>query len=205
MSTDHALVIYETLQGVNGARLVVKGEEAMLIVLQHEHANKVSMERFPLGSSMDVADLVKLLDGLGLIEVSVAVSGHERAPARKPAKRDATHLCPECAFAAKSRGGLGVHRRSKHGIVSPDSRSRAKAAPRAVQVAPVDPQPLPVASDGRGVCDVCGAPWTGHARCDECAALLGPGHTHDGPETVIRGKALCPGCVRIRRRAEVAA
>lgn len=194
--SDTLLSLYEALQTPARAQIVSNHGELALLTVSHPHDDSVAIERFPLGPMVDVATLLQLLDSLGLLPhetvrqlASAPIVATKTAPATT-----GPLICPECGRAWKSVGALGVHRRKKHGVAG-------KNATVPVSPPPTAPAPAPpkAASSRVDICDLCGLPWKGHLRCDDCATLIGQGHTVTEPAIVDGRHPFCEPCARRRK------
>src|SRR5687767_11436438 len=104
------VILYEALALPSGAYLLSDHGEIVLLDVRHEHADHLGLARYRLGSPVEVSDVLKLVDSLGLLGVTAPVSS---APAPAPGPR---FVCPECGVVYKRAQGLGVHRRALHGV-----------------------------------------------------------------------------------------
>lgn len=111
------------------------------------------------------------------------VHGIEAPRKRRPAGESAKP-CPQCGEPVTAKN-LAGHLESAHG--------QPRRAPGRPWKTPIAQQPDDEAAR-RGSCDLCGHPWPGHPRCDECAGLIGRGHSITSPAATRRGKPLCMAC-----------
>lgn len=200
------------------ARLSVAGDELALLTLRHEHADKITIERRRLGSSIDLGELLQIVGLHGLaeeprIQVSEVIAPQLPAPAEEeapmpiaPTARRTTRNavpaglpCPDCERTFKNPHARVVHQGRAHKVV--------EAAPVIVEPAP-PPTPALVAQStatlaipvpvNEYTCSACGVSLQLHERCSDCQALLGP--EHEAGLAVEHG--LCKVCVGYRATAE---
>lgn len=196
--------IYAALETPAGAQLVSNHGELTLLVVRHDHEHAVCIERYPLGATIDVTLVIKLIDSVGLtprepeppVPVTVETApvakrkpGPKPKPARPPAATaDATEACPDCDKRFVPGFRFKMHQiRAKHGSYAPGAPQPDPAPP--VLPAKVNPD----------VCDLCGAAWRGQLRCDDCNALIGLGHTTERVAVTHGSRPLCGTCARRRR------
>jgi hypothetical protein len=134
------------------ARLSIAGDELALLTLRYEHADKIVVERERLGPSIDLADLLQLIGGHGLVEtpqIQVREIVAPQLPA--PVEPHADSLtCAACNRTFKNAHGLSTHVAMKHSSETSDE---------------VAPAPIPisrrttrnrVASTAGATCEPCG-------------------------------------------------
>jgi hypothetical protein len=106
-----------------GAVLVRDEAGISLIAVERVHEHKVTVERYRLGETIPVADLLRLLDSVGHLPPAAA-PGHvalaqppaaPRQPAL-PAPPSGEVACPECRRMFKGPKSLGIHRSKAHGV-----------------------------------------------------------------------------------------
>lgn len=158
------------------ARLLVTADTMIeLIVARSEQSHKLVIETYPLGAEIDVTDLVKLFDSLGLLPgpVHPPLTQRPASPTTRRMTRNASSpssaspervACPECGK-TYNQHGLEVH----------IGRAHKKPAP--------EPD----------TCEVCGVPYADHARCADCALPIGEGHPI-GPSVGPGGLNQCRVC-----------
>jgi hypothetical protein len=138
--------ITEFLETPDGAVLAAIGGEVTLVTMRHENANKVTIERFPLGAVAGVDAVLQLLGTHGFSNREPALTATPALPTvddrpyactectQRFARKDsltrhrqrvhghgvgsASHLCPECGQGFARTQGLGVHRKAAHGVAS---------------------------------------------------------------------------------------
>lgn len=174
------------------------GDELVLLTLQHEHADKVTIERKHLGQTIDIGNLLQLIGSHGiadlpqlLIQVTEITAPQLPAPIEPvaaPSAPAASHVCPQCSMAFQTPQGLGSHIHARHKPTpAPDSPERE---PKAPQVRVVQRE---------GICLVCQSGVAFHERCSDCQALLGPAHEAGSIAGDEDGKPLCAMCLDYRR------
>src|SRR5687768_10640678 len=104
------IILYEALALASGAYLLSDHGEIVLLDVRHEHADHLGLARYRLGSPVELSDVLKLVDSLGLLGTQPPV---ETATPTSAVPRFA---CPECGVVYKRSQGLGVHRRALHGV-----------------------------------------------------------------------------------------
>lgn len=191
------------------ALLTAAGDELTLLTLTHEHADKVTIERRRMGTSIDLGELLQIVGLHGLaetpqIQVTEVAAPQLPAPtdAPRPKARRSTRNaetamlpCPDCERLFVSNRALGIHRSLSHKApaVAPEPEPVLVAQSTATSAIPV-----PVAKVSEYTCTACGQSLQLHERCRDCQALLGPEH-----EAGMADKhGLCSVCVKYRATAE---
>ena len=107
--------ITELLETPDGAVLAAIGGEVALVTMRHETANKVTIERFPLGASTSVDAVLQLLGTHGFSSREPALVAVPVETPALPAPAGA-YTCPECGRGFTKATGLGSHRKAVHGV-----------------------------------------------------------------------------------------
>lgn len=93
------------------ARLAIADGELALLTVTHEHADKVIVERHRLGTSIDLADLLRIIGTHGLTEPRVTEVKAPELPAPEPEQpvMSAIVSCPKCDRTFKNQHAVDVH------------------------------------------------------------------------------------------------
>jgi uncharacterized C2H2 Zn-finger protein len=99
------------------AHLAAVGDELTLLTITHEHADKMTIERRRLGSSIGLHALLQLIGSHGLAETSQIQVSEVQAP-QLPApveeRPDEPFTCLRCDREFKNKHGLATHIAMKH-------------------------------------------------------------------------------------------
>lgn len=179
------------------ALLSAADNKLILVTIQHEHADRLTIERQHLGTSIDIADLMQRIGNAGPVPAETIRVSEVPVP-QLPSPPDTAGnrlLCPHCDKTFTTPQGRGSHIHAAH-------KPQADAPTTAPTLIAVTPDaPSIVAPSIEGICGVCNTSIRLHDRCEDCTALLGPDHEAGGKAGQVKGQPLCASCASFRKAA----
>lgn len=218
--------LYEALDAQNGIYLVRSGEGIGVLAVQHDHVDTARITRYPLGTAIEVGDLLRLLSDIGGATVPAVMTEVQPEVLRLP---DTSLTCELCGARYVRKDALRMHKMRKHapavpalpvasftceicsktfgtahGLTTHNARvhkrgawSTRKSEPELEPPATDDPGDAPLVPD-EDACEICGEPWETHLRCSGCEVGIGPNHAVRTVHSMVNGQPLCADCVHAR-------
>lgn len=210
------------------AQLAAADGEIALLMLTHEHADKITIERRRLGPSIDLSDLLRVIGSHGhtqgvpelqpspiqvtelpapaalQLAAPVGVSTGPMPTTRRTTRhRNAVQndvACSRCDRTFANGHALEVHvgRTHKAPAPQPEPAAEAHETPEAPQESIGARAQIAVAPSVEGICDVCRVSVRYHERCAYCGALLGSGHAAGPIHISVNDRDLCETCFSYR-------
>jgi ribosomal protein L32 len=176
------------------ARLLVADDRIDLMVARSDQPHRLVIETYPLGTEVEVSDLVRLLDTLGLLP-ALAPQAPAVPPLAPTNRRTTRSTAPDTAADDRSPCPHCGKRFSPHGLEVHIGRSH-KQVDGAIVDLPQPPAAVAATAPApdADTCDACGGLLAGHERCADCAFPIGPDHVIGPAVAYDNGDPLCRIC-----------